>query len=117
MKLFNHLNLQVHNVPMACFSREEFKILVRIIMVLPILDQSRSWLNFSHCFKLLDVTNNSSSSNNNINDNKNTNAPRFNYYILGSVSCTLNGRTHLIFTIRCNYYLHFTNEGTEPQSS
>lgn len=28
----------------------------------------------------------------------------FIYYVVGTVSCTSNGRTHLIFTIRCNYY-------------
>ena len=45
MKLFNHLHLQIHNVPMACFSRIEGKIFIKIKTVLPILDHLRNWLN------------------------------------------------------------------------
>lgn len=108
MKLFNHLHLQIHNILMACFSREECKIFIRIITVLPALDHSRKWLNAYRFTLLLIII---------ITIVKIPLHLVFIYSVLGTVSCTSDVRTHLIFTTRCNYYLHFTSEVTESQSS
>lgn len=92
MKLFNHLNLQIHNVPVACFSRNESKIIVRIVNS---ITNSRSLL-----FQLLDT--------NKYYNNSHIIAPCF--YLLfnveGRTSYISKVRTHLIFTISFNYCFH-----------
>ena len=76
MKLFNHLHLQIHNVPMACFSRGEHTIFIRIRTVLPILESLKKIT----ILLLFHITVNSY-----YNNSKNTTAP--NIYLLCASLC------------------------------
>ena len=75
MKLFNHLHLQIHNVPMACFSRGEHMIFIRIRTALPILESLKKITKLL----LFHITVNS------YNNSKNTTAP--NIYLLCASLC------------------------------
>lgn len=91
MKLFNHLHLQIHNVPMACFSRGEHIMFIRIRAVLPILESLKKMtiLLLSH------ITVNSY-----YNNSKDTAAPSV-YLLCASLCVSYSDvRTHLLFTTR-----------------
>lgn len=91
MKLFNHLHLQIHNVPVACFPRRKCKTPVRRVTLHPVLLRKQIPVYITqetdfYSFKLLDL--------NIYHKNKNTNTPA-SYYVLGTVS-----GAHSILTAR-----------------
>ena len=88
MKLFNHLHLQIHNVPMACFSRRKHIIFIRSRTVLPILESLKKMT----ILLLFHVT------INNYYNSKNTTAPSI--YLLCARLCVFYFRCKNSFNLR-----------------